>query len=70
MNLIRTIASELIGLFVDDGLFAAAVVISVVLVALVVPAIGIPAPWRGILLFAGLAAVLIESVARRARLPS
>ncbi len=69
MRLLRTILSELIGLFVDDGIFAAAVVIWVVLVAFAAPAIGAPALWRGGALFAGLVAILIESVARRARLP-
>lgn len=67
MNVLRTILAELIGLFVDDGLFAAAVLIWVVLIGLAGPIVGVPASWRGILLFLGLAAILIDSVARRAR---
>ena len=67
MKLLRTIVSELIGLFVDDGLFAAGILIWVVFIGLPAPAIGVPALWRGLLLFAGLAAILVESVARRSR---
>lgn len=67
MNVLRTIVAELIGLFVDDGLFAAAVLIWVAVVGLVSPAIGLAPTSRGVLLFVGLAAILIESVARRAR---
>lgn len=67
MNVLRTIVAELIGLFVDDGLFAAAVLIWVAVVGLVSPAIGLSPTWRGVLLFVGLAAILIESVARGAR---
>lgn len=67
MNLLRTIVAELIGLFVDDGLFAAAIVVWVLLVGFVAPAIGVPPLWRAGLLFAGFAAILIESVARRSR---
>lgn len=69
MKLLRTILSELIGLFVDDGIFAAAVLIWLALVAFAAPAVGAPALWRGVALFAGLVAIMIESVVRRARLP-
>ena len=67
MNIIRTIFAELVGLFIDDGLFAASVVIWVLLIAFAAPALGVPALWHSGLLFAGLAAILIESVARRSR---
>lgn len=67
MKLLRIIVSELIGLFIDDGLFAAAVLIWVVLIGMLAPVIGVPAFGRGLLLFAGLAAILVESVARRSR---
>ena len=66
MKFLRTIVSELIGLFVDDGLFAAAVLGWVIVVALA-RSMGVPAPWRGAILLAGLAVILVESVARRAR---
>lgn len=67
MNILRAIGSELIGLFIDDGVFAAAIVLWVVLIGVAAPALGVPTSWRGILLFAGLAVILIESVARRSR---
>lgn len=67
MNVLRTILSELIGLFIDDGLFATAIVVWVVLIGLVAPGLGAPSSWRAILLFAGLVAILVESVVRRSR---
>lgn len=67
MNILRTIVSEMVGLFIDDGLFAAAIVVWVILIGLAAPALGVPTDWRGILLFTGLAVILIESVARRSR---
>ena len=68
MNILRVIGSELIGLFVDDGMFAGAIILWVVLIGVAAAvAISVPAYWRGILLFVGLAVILIESVTRRAR---
>lgn len=67
MKVLRTIIMELIGLFIDDGLFAAAVVIWAALVGFVAPVLGIPDLWRGVLLFVGLAVILVESVMRLAR---
>ena len=67
MNILRVIGSELIGLFVDDGMFAAAIVLWVVLIGVAANAMSVPAYWRGILLVVGLAVILIESVSRRAR---
>lgn len=67
MNILRSIVAELISLFVDDGLFAVAIVFWVILDAVVAPAFGVSTYWRGIIFFAGLAVVLIESVARRSR---
>ncbi len=56
---------EAFGLLVDDGLLAAAAVIWLALVWLVFPRLGVGAVWSGPLLFAGLAAILLESVVRR-----
>ncbi|MEO5866154.1 MAG: hypothetical protein ABIS14_15860 [Sphingomonas sp.] len=67
MNVLRAIISELIGLFVDDGLFATSIVLCAALVGFFAPVAGIPAKWRAVLLFVGLAVILIESVLRRAR---
>ena len=56
------------------GMLAAAVVIIpvgilvwVAIVALALPALGMPEVWRAILLFAGCVVILIENVARSAR---
>jgi uncharacterized membrane protein len=70
MTWLRFIVSELIALFVDDGLFAAALIIWVALIAFLLPQIGVSAGvWRGAALFAGFAAILIESVTRRSKAP-
>jgi hypothetical protein len=67
MNRLRAIAREILGLFVDDSSFACAILSWLLLAWLIVtrwPALG---RWSGILLFAGLALILIESTARSAR---
>jgi membrane-bound ClpP family serine protease len=68
MDAIKTIPRELVGLFVDDVGFAAIVgwiTLAWLLSAFVLP----PNPWGAILLFAGLGAILLESVLRRAGAP-
>lgn len=67
MSWIRTIFDELIGLFVDDGAFALAIVAWLAVVALLARYAPTTQPWDGVLLFAGLAAILAESAVRRAR---
>jgi hypothetical protein len=63
----KRILDEAIGLFIDDGAFALAIVVCVALVgAVVLWAIGLR-PYCGPLLFLGLAAILVESALRRAR---
>lgn len=65
MNAIGAIARELLGLVVDDVGFAAAlgwIALVWLLAASVLP----PSPWMAIMLFCGLAAILVESVLRRA----
>jgi hypothetical protein len=67
MSWLRTILDEAIGLFVDDGAFALAIVVLVALVgALALWATGIR-PYCGPILFIGLVAILVESALRRAR---
>jgi len=67
MNALRTIGRELIGLFVEDRLFALAIALFL-LAAYAVSAAGIIAPAvRGFALFLGLATVLVAGVARGAR---
>jgi hypothetical protein len=67
MQWIKAILAEVFGLFVDDGAFAVAILIWLVLAGLMLPYIELPPGAKGPILFAGLAAVFIESAARRAR---
>jgi hypothetical protein len=64
---LRLIRDELWGLFVDDGVFAGAIVVWLVVAWRVLPRLGLP-PWLpAILLFAGLAAILVLGALRTAR---
>jgi membrane protein implicated in regulation of membrane protease activity len=67
MRWLKSIAREVIGLFVDDGSFAAAILAWAALVALLLPHVTGRASWLGPTLFSGLALILIESVVRFAR---
>ncbi len=67
MTWIRVIWSEFFGLFVDDGSFAASVLLWLAAAWLILPRIGLPPPLPPAILFAGLVAILVESAARRAR---
>lgn len=67
MSWLRTIVTEVWGLFVDDGAFALATLTWLGLMWLVVPRIGLPSAWAALLLFVGLAGILVESVLRYSR---
>jgi len=67
MRWIRTIAREVVGLFVDDGSFASAILAWLLVCVVALPHIAVAARWAGPALFAGLALILIESVLRFAR---
>ncbi|WP_454872133.1 hypothetical protein [Paraburkholderia xenovorans] len=67
MKWIKPVWNELIGLFVDDGSLALAVIVWVVVAALLLPRIGIADSLRGAILFVGFGGILAESVVRRAR---
>jgi len=67
MRWIGTVATEVFGLFVDDGSFAVAILVWVGLAALILPRADIPVVAKGPVLVIGLAAVVVESAARRAR---
>lgn len=67
MKLLRAIGAELIGLFVDDGALALAVVLWLLMAWLLLPRLPMPAAVAPVLLFVGLAVILVESVLRRAR---
>ncbi|MCB8881657.1 hypothetical protein ACELLULO517_15515 [Acidisoma cellulosilytica] len=66
MSWIRTILREVWGLFVDDGRFAVAIIVWLLIVWLALPRLGISLTWKGPFLFLGLAAILLESTWRRA----
>lgn len=67
MGWVRAVWPEFIGLFVDDGSLAVAVLAWLALGWAVLPRLGLPAGWPPVVLFAGLALILVESTARRAR---
>lgn len=59
--------SELIGLFVDDGTFAVAILAWLCVCWLLLPRLTLSPAWPPLILFAGLVLILVESAARRAR---
>ena len=64
MTWLKTIWSEFIGLFVDDGSLAVAVL---AVAWLLLPRLPLPPALPPAILFVGLALILVESVLRRAR---
>ncbi len=66
MKWIAAILREILGLFVDDGVFAGSVFLCLLAAWAVLPRIDIPAGWKGAILFLALALILVESVRRRA----
>ena len=67
MQWLKTIFGELFGLFVDDGSFAVAILAWLGLSWLLLPRLGVSTTWSGLILFAGLALILVESAWRRTR---
>ena len=67
MRWLTTIAREIFGLFVDDGSFALAIVIWLLLVVVLLPRVVASASWAAPALFAGLAIILAQSVLRYSR---
>lgn len=67
MKWLKSIFREIVGLFVDDGTFAIAILVWLAMLRLALPHLPIPAVWDGVILFAGLVAILIESTLRRTR---
>jgi hypothetical protein len=67
MRWLRSIAREVFGLFVDDGSFAVAIVIWLLLVVILLPRVVASASWAAPALFAGLGVILAQSVLRYAR---
>ena len=67
MAWLKSIFREVFGLFVDDGSSAIAILVWLALLWLALPHLPIPTAWHGVMLFAGLIVILVESVLRRAR---
>ena len=67
MKWLSTIFREFCGLFVDDGPFAVAILVWLILVGLTGRLLGVAPVWLGVALFAGLAVILVVSAAQRAR---
>ena len=67
MHSLKSIAREILGLFVEDGSFAVGILVWVVLAVVVLPRVAWGVRWAGPALFAGLAGILVESVLRYAR---
>jgi hypothetical protein len=67
MKWVSSAARELIGLFVDDGSLALAVLVWVAVAMLAFPALPIDGNWLAVALFAGLALILVENLLRTAR---
>ena len=67
MAWLKTVWSGFIGLFVDDGSLAVAILAWLALCWLALPRLGLPTALPPVILFAGLVVILVESTARRAR---
>jgi hypothetical protein len=67
MNPIQSILREILGLFVDDGSFALAILLCLALAVTLLPRLAPAASWTGPTLFIALALILIESTLRYAR---
>jgi hypothetical protein len=67
MKWIKTILREIYGLFVDDGAFALAILIWLSFIRWTNSHLRLSPATSAIILFAGLALILIESTARYAR---
>jgi hypothetical protein len=63
VRVLRAVTRELLGFFVGDLSLCLALLAWVALVALLARTLG-PATWQALLLFVGLAGILIENVSR------
>ena len=67
MNILKSIFSELLALFVDDGSFVLAVIAWVLGGVICLRTQVVPPPYEAILLFVGIVVLLAENVERTAR---
>jgi hypothetical protein len=66
MNRLKSVASALLALFVDDGAFATSILLWVALCWLALPRLAGPVFLQPVILFAGLVVILSVSAALRA----
>lgn len=67
MTWLKTVWSEFIGLFVDDGSLAIAILLWLATAWLLLPRLPLPPALPPMILFVGLALILVESALRQAR---
>jgi len=67
MSVIRLVAREFLGMFVDDGNLALLALVLVAAVAAAVKLLALPPLLGGVLLLVGCLAMLLQSVRRAAR---
>ncbi|ESY87658.1 hypothetical protein NKI51_03220 [Mesorhizobium australicum] len=67
MNVLRLVAREVIGMFVDDGNLALLALVLVAAVTAAVKLLALPPLLGGALLLVGCLAILLQSVRRAAR---
>lgn len=67
MSWLNSVWSELIGLFVDDGRFAIAILLWLGACLQVLPHLEVPSALPPVILFVGLVVILAESATRLAR---
>ena len=67
MSIIRLVAREFLGMFVDDGNLALLALVLVAAVAAAVKLLALPPLLGGVLLLVGCLAILLQSVRRAAR---
>jgi hypothetical protein len=67
MTWVKAVGAELLGLFVDDGRFAIGILVWLVVATLAFRHLELPPAVPPVILFAGLAVILVESAVRKAR---
>jgi hypothetical protein len=67
MHWLKAAIGEIYGLFVDDGHFALAILVWLLLIWLAVSLLPSLAAWGGIVFFLGLAAILLVNTKQSAR---
>ena len=67
MSRLATLARQVLGLFVDDGSLAVAILVWVAVAGFLLGPSGVPEMWRSSLFFVGLALLLLENPRRSAR---